>query len=170
VRRQLINYHRSTNYSAVDLPLIEDLYAREYAERVAGNRRLFLRGASNVFDTVEDGDGVRVGILHHPTGTVEQIDCDAVIYATGSLPAQLRGILGDLCDDVVMDEGGRPVVSRDYRLATSRPTSGGLFTQGNTEHTHGLTSSLLSNIAVRSAEILQSIDANRLSSVGNASR
>jgi lysine/ornithine N-monooxygenase len=39
VRRQLINYHRSTNYSAFDLPLIEDLYAREYAERVAGTGR-----------------------------------------------------------------------------------------------------------------------------------
>jgi L-ornithine N5-oxygenase len=78
VRRQLINYHRSTNYSAVDLPLIEDLYAREYAERVAGNRRLSPRGASSVFEAVEDGDGVRVDILDHPTGAVEQIDCDAV--------------------------------------------------------------------------------------------
>lgn len=170
VRRQLINYHRSTNYSAVDLPLIEDLYAREYAERVAGNRRLFLRGASSLFETSEDQDGVRVDILHHPTGAIEQIDCDAVIYATGFLPASLRGILGDLCDDIVVDEGGRHVVSRDYRLETTRPTAGGLFIQGNTEHSHGLTSSLLSNIAVRSSEILQSIDAELHSMVGSASR
>ncbi|BBX69882.1 hypothetical protein [Mycolicibacterium psychrotolerans] len=42
------------------------------------------------------------------------------------------------------------------------PTSGSLYIQGNTEHTHGLTSSLLSNIAVRSGEILESIDAGRL--------
>ncbi len=54
VRRQLLNYHRSTNYSAVDLPPIEELYAREYAERVAGNRRLFPRGASSVHKTEED--------------------------------------------------------------------------------------------------------------------
>jgi L-ornithine N5-oxygenase len=160
VRRQLINYHRSTNYSAVDLPLIEDLYAREYAERVAGDRRLFLRGASSVFETVEDDDGVRVAILHHPTGEIDQIACDAVVYATGFLPASLRGILGDFAHDVVMDEGGRPVVSRDYRVSTSTPTVGGLYIQGNTEHSHGLTSSLLSNIAVRSGEILDAIDAN----------
>jgi len=57
VRQRLLNYHRSTNYSAVDLPLIEDLYAREYAERVAGHRRLFLRGASSVHKTEEDADG-----------------------------------------------------------------------------------------------------------------
>lgn len=157
VRRQLINYHRSTNYSAVDLPLIEELYAREYAERVAGNRRLFLRGASNILDVQEDADGVRAEVLHQPTGTIDQIDCDAIIFATGFLPAPLSDILGDLCDVVEHDDLGRPSVFRDYRLTTSRPTVGGLFIQGNTEHTHGLTSSLLSNIAVRSGEILQSL-------------
>jgi L-ornithine N5-oxygenase len=59
-------------------------------------------------------------------------------------------------------------VSRDYRVATSKSTAGGLYIQGNTEHSHGLTSSLLSNIAVRSGEILRSIDSNRLSPVGDA--
>ena len=106
-------------------------------------------------------------LLHHPTGAVDQIDCDAVIYATGFLPTPLRAILGDLYDDLVLADG-QPVVSRDYRLSTSPPTAGGLYIQGNTEHTHGLTSSLLSNIAVRSAEIVHSIAASRLSPVGSA--
>src|SRR5699024_3740664 len=39
VRRRLLDYHHATNYSAVDLELIEELYAREYAERVTGRRR-----------------------------------------------------------------------------------------------------------------------------------
>ena len=163
VRRQLIDYHRSTNYSAVDLPLIEDLYAREYAERVAGDRRLFLRGASSVLKVDENADGVRVDILHHPTGAIDELDCDAVVYATGFMPAPLTGILGDLHQDLVL-EGGLPAVSRDYRLVTSREIAGGLYIQGNTEHSHGLTSSLLSNVAVRSAEILQSIEDSRLDS------
>lgn len=158
VRRQLLNYHRSTNYSAVDLPLIEDLYAREYAERVADDRRLFLRGASSVCATTEHDDGIEVDVLHHPTGSIERLTCDAVIYATGFLPASLQGILGDLFERL-QQEDGRPVVSRDYQLAFDPPTAGSLYIQGNTEHTHGLTSSLLSNIAVRSGEILQSISA-----------
>ncbi|MCP2625689.1 lysine N(6)-hydroxylase/L-ornithine N(5)-oxygenase family protein [Mycolicibacterium smegmatis] len=172
VRRRLINYHRSTNYSAVDLELIEELYAREYAERVAGRRRLFVRGASSVQHTDEDDAGVRVHIRHHPSGTVEELDCDAVIYATGFMPARLDGILGDLYHDLVLEDGN-PVVSRDYRLATVPPTAGGLYIQGNTEHTHGLTSSLLSNIAVRSGEILESVithtrtGTHRLSPVGS---
>lgn len=164
VRRQLIDYHRSTNYSAVDLPLIEDLYAREYAERVADRRRLFLRGASSVCGTEEYDDGVRVEILHHPSGAVDSLECDAVIYATGFAPASLRAILGDLYADLVQEDG-HPAVSRDYRLTTNPATAGSLYIQGNTEHTHGLTSSLLSNIAVRSGEILESIDAARLAPV-----
>ncbi|ULP34706.1 lysine N(6)-hydroxylase/L-ornithine N(5)-oxygenase family protein [Mycolicibacterium rufum] len=160
VRRQLLNYHRSTNYSAVDLPLIEDLYAREYAERVAADRRLFLRGASSICATTEDDDGVEVDILHHPTGDIDRLECDAVIYATGFAPASLRGILGDLHARVV-EQDGHPTVSRDYRLITDPPTAGSLYIQGNTEHTHGLTSSLLSNVAVRSGEIVASIDAGR---------
>jgi L-ornithine N5-oxygenase len=71
---------------AVDFPLIEDLYAREYAERVAGERRLFLRAASSIHKTEEDHTGVRVHILHHPSGAIEKFDCDAVIYATGFSP------------------------------------------------------------------------------------
>ncbi len=164
VRRQLIDYHRSTNYSAVDLPLIEDLYAREYAERVADRRRLFMRGASSVHATEEHDTGVSVEIVHHPSGTIDRIDCDAVIYATGFAPASLQRILGDLYTDVVHHDG-RPAVSRDYRLVLDPPTAGSLYIQGNTEHTHGLTSSLLSNIAVRSGEILESIDAGRLAPV-----
>ncbi|MEW5812281.1 MAG: SidA/IucD/PvdA family monooxygenase [Actinomycetota bacterium] len=163
IRRQLLDYHRSTNYSAVDMPLIEDLYAREYAERVTGHRRLYLRGASSVCGTDEHDEGISVDIRHHPTGEIDRIDCDAVIYATGFTPAALGAILGPMHADLVYADG-RPSVSRDYRLITEPPTAGGLFVQGNTEHTHGLTSSLLSNIAVRSGEILASIDDARTAS------
>jgi L-ornithine N5-oxygenase len=155
VRRQLLDYHRSTNYSCVDLSLIESLYRREYAERVSGERRLFLHGASSMRAAKEEPDGVRVEIVHNPTRTVTALDCDAVVYATGFDPMPLRDILGDLCDPhLLVDE---PRVTRDYRLQVSEQLSGNIYLQGGTEHTHGLTSSLLSNIAVRSAEILQSI-------------
>jgi L-ornithine N5-oxygenase len=113
---------------------------------------------------VEHEEGVQVDILHHPTGNIDRVECDAVVYATGFAPASLRGILGELHHDLVLEDG-RPAVSRDYRLTTTPPTGGALYIQGNTEHTHGLTSSLLSNIAVRSGEILQSIGAGRLSRV-----
>jgi L-ornithine N5-oxygenase len=156
VRQRLIDYHRATNYSCVDLPLIEELYAREYAERVAGKRRLFFRGASSVQDAVEHESGVRVTIEHHPTRAVEVLECDAVVYATGFIPMPLPDILGDLYEP---GEFGMnlPELTRDYRLQTSREIAGAIYLQGGTEHTHGLSSSLLSNVAVRSGEIVESI-------------
>ncbi|MBJ7352623.1 MAG: L-lysine 6-monooxygenase, partial [Rhodococcus sp.] len=42
---------------------------------------------------------------------------------------------------------------------------GSIYLQGGTEHTHGLTSSLLSNIAVRSGEIVKSAVGARVRSV-----
>jgi L-ornithine N5-oxygenase len=156
VRQRLIDYHRATNYSCVDLPLIEELYAREYAERVAGKRRLFFRGASSVQNAVEHESGVRVTIEHHPTRVVEALECDAVVYATGFIPMPLPDILGDLYQ---AGEFGvnLPELTRDYRLRTAREITGAIYLQGGTEHTHGLSSSLLSNVAVRSGEIVESI-------------
>ncbi|MEU0498429.1 SidA/IucD/PvdA family monooxygenase [Mycobacterium sp. NPDC006124] len=156
VRQRLLDYHRATNYSCVDLPLIEALYAREYAERVAGNRRLYFHGASGIQSATEDDGGVRVVVEHHPTKAVETLDCDAVVYATGFAPMSLPDILGDLCDPNVFSADG-PEVARDYRLRTARDVPGAIYLQGGTEHTHGLSSSLISNIAVRCGEIVESI-------------
>jgi L-ornithine N5-oxygenase len=156
VRQRLMDYHRATNYSCVDLPLIEELYRREYAERVAGRRRLYFRGASSVRSATEHETGVRVSIEHHPTKSVDTVDCDAVVYSTGFTPMPLPEILGDLFDAPEY-EADRPAVARDYSLHASRDLSGPIYLQGGTEHTHGLSSSLISNIAVRCGEIVESI-------------
>lgn len=162
LREQLIAYHRSTNYSAVDLPLIEDLYNREYGERVTGTRRLFVHGASEVSTPETTDTGALVEIRHRPTGRNEQLACDAVVFATGFTPLDLHGILGPLADECVFTSDGRPEVERDYRLRTSNAVSGGIYLQGGTEHSHGLTSSLLSNIAVRSGELVDSLASRAL--------
>lgn len=164
LKRQLLDYHRGTNYSAVDLPLIEQLYAIEYAERVSDSRRLFMHGASGITSAIEDSDGVRVTVEHRPTQLTETMDTDAIVYATGFEPMNLPALLGELHDTAVVDHT-QPRVTRDYRLCTTTPTFGNIYLQGGTEDTHGLTSSLLSNIAVRSGEIIESIAYSK-SSVG----
>ncbi|MFI8566220.1 lysine N(6)-hydroxylase/L-ornithine N(5)-oxygenase family protein [Rhodococcus sp. NPDC078407] len=154
LRKKLLDYHRGTNYSAVDLPLIEELYSIEYAERVSNSRRLFVHGASGVLAADDSDDGVRVTIEHRPTGATQELDVDAVVYATGFTPMDLPSILGPLHRN---NHGDDVRVGRDYRLRTATTTAGSIYLQGGTEDTHGLTSSLLSNIAVRSGEIVDSI-------------
>ncbi|BEL38591.1 lysine N(6)-hydroxylase/L-ornithine N(5)-oxygenase family protein [Mycobacteroides abscessus] len=157
VRRQLVDYHRDTNYAAVDSPLIADLYDREYRERVSGERRLWMHNASRIAAVDETPDRVRLAITHLPTSSTELLDCDAVVYATGYRPLDVRAFLGALASCYEFDEEGRPVVERDYRLRPRADAPGEIYLNGSVEHSHGLSSSLLSNVAVRAGEIVDSL-------------
>jgi L-ornithine N5-monooxygenase len=157
VKRQLMDYHANTNYSVVDLELIEDLYHRAYQEKVLGTERLRLFNVSRLADVVEGEDRVRVTVESLATGAKTPLDADAVVCATGYRPADALGLLGAAARWCRRDERGRVRVERDYRIATAPELRCGVYLQGGTEHTHGITSSLLSNTAVRTGEILRSV-------------
>lgn len=151
-RERVLTLHRSTNYSVVAPELIEALYATEYRERVSGRRRLFMRRASEIVSSRETATGIEVDVRDNLEGTAETLTCDAVVLATGFEPASLAPLLGDLAPD-----GPVLSVDRDYRLPTPEDVDADIYLQGGTEKTHGLTSSLLSNAAVRAGEILASV-------------
>ncbi|WP_158881426.1 lysine N(6)-hydroxylase/L-ornithine N(5)-oxygenase family protein [Amycolatopsis anabasis] len=157
IKQRLMNYHGNTNYSAVDLDLIDDLYRRVYSERVRGAQRLRMFNTSRPMDVTETGDGVRATIESLTTGEKTVLDAEVVVYATGYLPADPTDLLGELGRKCRRDEQGRLRIERDYRLRTDPEVRGGLYLQGGTEHSHGITSSLLSNTAIRVGEILASI-------------
>ncbi|MFI9382634.1 lysine N(6)-hydroxylase/L-ornithine N(5)-oxygenase family protein [Kutzneria sp. NPDC052558] len=157
VKDRLMRYHGSTNYSAVDVDLIDELYRRMYRERVLGTQRLRLLNVSRPVEVVDTGASVTAAIESLTTGERTVLDADAVIYATGYLPADPTPLLGELGPQCARDEEGRLRVERDYRITTHPEVRGGIYLQGGTEHTHGITSSLLSNTAVRVGEILASI-------------
>jgi L-ornithine N5-monooxygenase len=154
VKDRLMRYHGSTNYSAVDVDLIDELYRRVYREKVLGTQRLRL---FNVCRPVEVRDTGTVVVESLTTGERTILDADAVIYATGYRPADPTPMLGELGAQCARDDEGRLRVERDYRVTTESVVRGGIYLQGGTEHSHGITSSLLSNTAVRVGEILASI-------------
>ena len=161
VKAQLMAYHRNTNYAVVDLDLIEDLYRREYQEKVRGERRLRMVNASRVLGVSEDPDRAQVTVHHLMDDSITRLDADAVVFATGYVPADVHPILGELAPHCERDARGCPIVERDYRVRTSDAVHCGIYLQGGTEHSHGITSSLLSNVAVRAGEILTSVLARR---------
>ncbi|OBG33926.1 L-lysine 6-monooxygenase [Mycobacterium sp. E3198] len=161
VRERLLDYHRSTNYSAVDPPLIHELYSREYAELVSGARRLFMHNASEVIAAQEFPDKVRLTISRLIDYSRTTLDCDAVVYATGYAPTDVRCLLGELAGRYEFDPDGRPAVTRDYRLIPKAGAPGDIYLNGGVEHTHGLSSSLLSNVAVRAGEIVTAFETRR---------
>ena len=157
VKRMLMDYHRNTNYSVVDLDLIEELYARVYQEKVHGKQRLRMMNATRVVDVAARRDGVEVAVQHLPTGERAVLDSDLLVYATGCRPGDPGRVLGETFDECLRDDDGQVQVDRDYRVRTSSAVRGGIYFQGGTEHTHGITSSLLSNGAVRAGDIRDSI-------------
>ncbi|TYC08039.1 lysine N(6)-hydroxylase/L-ornithine N(5)-oxygenase family protein [Actinomadura syzygii] len=157
VKRMLFDYSRNTNYSVVDLDLIDELYRRSYAEKVAGAERLRILNASRVTDVQERPDGVRARVVFLPTGEVTELDADVLVYATGYRERDPFDLLGEAGAHCRAGEDGHPVVERDYRIATEPGPRWGVYLQGATEHSHGIASSLLSMTAVRTGEIVRSI-------------
>ncbi len=157
IKERLFDYHSNTNYSVVDAELITDLYARTYRERVTGNCRLHMHNICVVADQVPVGDQLRLAIRHLPTGSVTQVLADYVVYATGYSSTDPADILGEamaLCD---RDASGQLRVERDYRIRIEPDERCQVYLQGGTAHSHGISSSLLSNTAVRAGVILASI-------------
>ncbi|MEU5688468.1 lysine N(6)-hydroxylase/L-ornithine N(5)-oxygenase family protein [Streptomyces venezuelae] len=157
VKQRLMGYHGNTNYSVVDIDLIDDLYRQMYREKVLGTERLRFLNISRLTGVKETEDGVRATVKSLVTGEENPLDADVVVFATGYSPADPVGLLGEVADRCLRDDEGRVRVERDYRVATDDDLRCGIYLQGGTEHTHGITSSLLSNIAIRVGEILDSV-------------
>ncbi|WP_256105561.1 lysine N(6)-hydroxylase/L-ornithine N(5)-oxygenase family protein [Streptomyces sp. ODS05-4] len=170
VKNRLMDYHGNTNYSVVDIDLIDDLYAEAYREKVLGAERLRFLNVSRLDDVVESADRVRVTVESLVSGEKTPLDADVVVYATGYRPADALGVLGDVAGYCRRDEDGRVSVERDYRIATDPALACGIYLQGGTEHTHGITSSLLSNTAIRVGEILDSVLARHPAPAPDAAR
>lgn len=162
-RRRMMAYHRGTNYSAVDGELIGELYRREYEEKVAGPRRQFVHNAAEIDSLTEVSDGVRLELTDRMARRNWSLTVDAVVFATGFGSFDVT--------DFLEVGAGQPVpsaaqVGRDYRLRLPGGVACGVYLNGGVEETHGLSSSLLSVVAVRAGEILDSIGARVHAPVG----
>ncbi|MFJ5646027.1 lysine N(6)-hydroxylase/L-ornithine N(5)-oxygenase family protein [Streptomyces sp. NPDC093223] len=166
VKQSLLDYHRSTNYSVVDMELIESLYATTYREKVAGRERLRFLNVSRVRGvTPADGGGLEVAVEFLPTGERQVLPADVLVLATGYRPRDLTALLGDAAKLCLKDDGDAIRVGRDHRVETAPEVTAGIYLQGGTEHTHGLSSTLLSTVAVRAEEIHRSVLGDRLTAV-----
>jgi L-ornithine N5-oxygenase len=158
-KQKFYDYHANTNYSVVDSDLIDELSRREYHELVSGRKRLFIHNMSRATNVEQTAAGVRVRIESLLANDVTSVEADTIIYATGYEPMNPQVLLGSMIDLCKRDDAGRLRVERDYRIATGDNVKCRVYLQGGTEHTHGISASLLSNAAVRAGEIVDSIAA-----------
>lgn len=82
---------------------------------------------------------------------------DAVVLATGYDFREARGLLTGVDPYLLRDGDGELLVDRDYSVRTDESFAPRIFLHGAAEHTHGLTSTLLSLLAHRAGDILDAV-------------
>ncbi|KAF3938011.1 hypothetical protein ABW19_dt0208944 [Dactylella cylindrospora] len=165
-RHEQLVSNRATNYSVVRLELIERIYHDLYVQRMRDpSGKSWKKNIQNHSEIIGfDGSDkhVQLRMKHHQNGSdvVEDHEFDLVIVATGyardmhqDILAPTRGLLTDPTVE-------RFPVGRDYRVqfADGKISSdAGIYLQGCNETTHGLSDTLLSVLAVRAGEVVDSI-------------
>ncbi|WP_432721075.1 lysine N(6)-hydroxylase/L-ornithine N(5)-oxygenase family protein [Jeongeupia wiesaeckerbachi] len=156
-RAGMLERYRNTNYSVVDLDLIESIYQLMYMQRVKGVETHQLLCSREVSAVALRDAGVELALRDRVNGKVEHHDFDAVVLATGYRRDDHKRLLESLSPWIAGYE-----VDRDYRLRTQPNFLPGIYLQGCCEDSHGLSDTLLSVLSIRSEEIAESLLADRL--------
>lgn len=153
-RRGILADLRTTNYAAVDDEDIRAIADLLYDQRVHGGSRLALRRFTELAACSTEGGTVAATLRDLSTGATRTSGFDAVVLATGYDFREARGLLTDLEPYLLRDAEGALRVGRDYAVETTGDCLPRIFLHGAAEHTHGLSSTLLSLLAHRAGDIL----------------
>ncbi|MHB1429844.1 MAG: lysine N(6)-hydroxylase/L-ornithine N(5)-oxygenase family protein [Rhodocyclaceae bacterium] len=163
VRAKIFEMHASTNYSGVDLDLLKSLYADWYHDKISGSQRFVVRRMTRVTCAEHIDRRVRLRLEGSLKNAGDALDVDYLICATGFEPRSVLSLFSeDLRARVRFDASGTPVFDRTYALEMQMDGALSVYAPHMSERQHGLTATLLSNMAIRSGEIVDSIRSRRL--------
>ncbi|KAH8589392.1 L-lysine 6-monooxygenase (NADPH-requiring)-domain-containing protein [Bisporella sp. PMI_857] len=170
VRARAIAADRATNYSVVRLNLIEHLYEKLYAQRLdnpdSTTHKLAIRPNRQVV-RAQTGVGNGRQILLSIENAVkdsnvlvkEEMLVDAVFVATGYIRNAHEDIL-EKSRSLLREGQEKFPVRRSYKVdfdPKKVEEGAGVWLQGCNEKTHGLSDTLLSILAIRGGELVNSI-------------
>lgn len=162
VRAKLFEMHASTNYSGVDIDLLKSLYADWYHDKTLGSHRFELRRMTRVTFAEHIDQRVRLRLEGGLKNACNALDVDYLICATGFKPRSVLNLFSeDLRARVHFDASGTPIFDRTYALEMQVGGAISVYAPHMCERQHGFTATLLSNMAIRSGEIVDSIRSRR---------
>ncbi|WP_223472988.1 MULTISPECIES: lysine N(6)-hydroxylase/L-ornithine N(5)-oxygenase family protein [unclassified Pseudomonas] len=151
-RERLVNEYHNTNYSVVDIDLIERIYGIFYRQKVSGIARHAFRTLTTVEKATATDAGVELAVRNNATGELTVRRYDAVVLATGYERQMHRTLLEPLAQYL-----GDFEVDRNYKLITDERCKAAIYMQGFCQASHGLSDTLLSILPVRADEIAGSL-------------
>jgi L-ornithine N5-oxygenase len=161
-RRAILREHNDTNYSAVDLDLIKQIYQALYERAIVNDERVKVQPFLELRGVRQGPAGVVAEFWSSAYERPEYLEADGVILATGYVREKKHPLLKEIEPFLVPDGTTGYRVTRDYRVETRPGFTPEVFLQGFCEDTHGLSDTLLSILPVRSFEILQALLDNRV--------
>lgn len=177
LRAEALNSDKATNYGVVRLELLERIYDEMYSYRIQyaseeqwPHRLLNYRSVTGMRDINIDGQP-RVELqIQNNSGRYcinqesqqEIIAADLVVVATGYIRNSHEEMLAGIRDLMPSGNvhGKNWTVNRDYAVEFAPNTvqsDAGIWLQGCNEKTHGLSDTLLSILAIRGGEMVESI-------------
>ncbi|KAH8695923.1 L-ornithine N5-oxygenase sida [Talaromyces proteolyticus] len=176
-RRISIAADRATNYSVVRLELIEQIYQDMYMQRIKNpdsstwQHRILPRHTIEGVYQIRTNECLKIHLQTADNRRQKEVlEVDALMVATG----YTRNTYEELLSKV---QNLRPTgsihwgVNRNYSVILDRAKVGsraGIWLQGCNESTHGLSDSLLSVLASRAGELVESILREHLPKPGRA--
>jgi L-ornithine N5-oxygenase len=139
-RQRAMAQARATNYSAVDPDVSTALYQAAYQDRLTGQHRLHMHRRTDVTGISVTEDGVRLETEEVYTAEPGVLDVDVVILCTGYAEPEFPEALTPFAPYLVLEDDGRPAVSRAYRAETDERCEVGIYLDGITEWRHGIAS------------------------------
>ncbi len=156
-REQLLHEMHRTNYSGLAPDTLDVLYRQMYLDKLSGADNMQMLTMVDVTDVRMDDDDVVLTLVDRRTGRPDELRCDVILLGTGfdrGMPKMVRHLASALLlDDVT--------VSRNYRVDLPSSVRARCYLQGVNEATHGIADSLLSVLAIRSAEIVEDLIAEQ---------
>jgi L-ornithine N5-oxygenase len=155
-KQQVLQSLRHTNYAAVDEHLIETIFSALYEQKRRKEDRLRLLRLHEFASCEGRAEDVVVTLKDLGSGTSHTESYDGVVLATGYDFRHSERLLNELNPYLRRTDAGELIIRRDYSIETAPSLRARIYVQGNTEHTHGLTSTLLSILPYRARDILVS--------------
>lgn len=160
-RTGVIDSFRDVNYAVVDTPLIRKIYRALYDERVAGRERARVLPFLQLSGIETREEAVIARFEHLIQDREEALECDGLVVCTGFRWDKEHPLLDELAPWLETDSDGGYRVLREYRLEGGPGFAPGVYLQGYCEATHGISETVLSLLAVRARDVLESILARR---------
>lgn len=170
-RKRFLEVYRGTNYSVVNPELIEQIYHDMYVQKVQNSNKAEwqhrILSSRNITRVERPDSGTQKIRIHlEPANAAAQsqakkeiMEVDVLVIGTGYVRNGHEKLLADVRH---LRPTGRTAweLTRDYRVELDRnkvSAQAGIWLQGCNESTHGLSDSLLSVLATRSEEMVNSI-------------